>query len=52
MDENLKIEKKDIIAMKVEVVNQPEIKKDEPEIETEYFEVKIGKEDIDDIEVE
>ncbi len=52
MDENLKVEKKDVIAMKVEVVNQPEIKKDEPEVEDGYFEVKISKEDIEEIEIE
>ncbi len=41
-----------IPALKVEVVNQPAIKNNEPEVETEYFDIKIDEEDIDEIEVE
>ncbi len=54
MDENLKPSKEDVSALKVEVINQKvEEKKDENNIEApEYFEIKIAKEDIDDIEVE
>ncbi len=52
MDENLKIEKKDVIAMKVEVVNQPEIKKEEVEIDDNHWKIEISKEEIEDIEVE
>ncbi len=52
MDENLKIEKKDIVAMKVQVVNQPEIKKEEAPDDDSYFEIKVTKEEIEDIETE
>ncbi len=54
MDENLKIEKKDVVALKVEVINQP---KEKPETDKEkdddsYYEIKVTKEEIEDIEID
>ncbi len=51
MDENLKIDKKDVLAMKVEVINQP-IEKKEDDTAPEYFEIKISDEDIEKSEEE
>ncbi len=51
MDENLKIDKKDITPVNVKIVNEKEEKKDYVDA-PEYYENKIAKEDIDDIEVE
>ncbi len=50
MDENLK--PVIIPALKVEVINQPEIKKEEDNTSDEYFDIRIDDEDIDEIEVE
>ncbi len=51
MDENLKIEKKDVVPMLVKVVKE-EVKKEEPDIHESYWEIKVDKKDIEEIDVE
>ncbi len=53
MDENLKIDKKDVTALKVQVINQPEkVEIKDYEDAPEYMEIKVSKEEIQESEEE